>query len=115
MDPIGAVASFLQISKSAYALGKYIHNVYEGAKRIDENVRSLASEVNGLADSCKLVHDELHAVLTRSPSGVAGTLYDNDGRLGRCVDQQVVQCDSTLSELRRVVDVLWPRNGTLYE
>jgi len=115
MDPIGAVASILQISKNAYQLAKYIHDVYEGAKRIDENVRSLASEVNGLADSCKLVHDELHTVLTRSPSGAAGLLFDNDGRLGRCVDQQVVQCDNTLDELRRVVDVLWPRNGTLYQ
>lgn len=115
MDPIGAVASILQISKNAYALGKYIHDVYEGAKRIDENVRSLASEVDGLADSCKLVHDELHTVLTSSPSGAAGPLFDNDGRLGRCVDQQVVQCDSTLDELRRVIDVLWPRNGTLYQ
>jgi len=115
MDPVGAVASVLQITKNAYALGKYIHDVYEGAKRIDENVRSLASEVNGLADSCKLVHDELHTVLTRSPPGAAGPLFDNDGRLGRCVDQQVVQCDSTLDELRRVVDVLWPRNGTLYQ
>lgn len=115
MDPVGAVASILQISKNAYQLGKYIHEVYEGAKRIDENVRSLASEVNGLADSCKLVHDELYTVLTRSPSGAAGPLFDNDGRLGRCVDQQVVQCDNTLDELRRVVDVLWPRNGTLYQ
>lgn len=115
MDPVGAVASILQISKNAYQLGKYIYDVYEGAKRIDENVRSLASEVNGLADSCKLVHDELHTVLARSPSGAAGSLFDNDGRLGRCVDQQVVQCDSTLDELRRVVDVLWPRNGTLYQ
>lgn len=115
MDPIGAVASILQISKNAYQLGKYIHDVYEGAKRIDENVRTLASEVNGLADSCKLVHDELHTVLTRSPSGAVGPLFDNDGRLGRCVDQQVVQCDSTLDELRRVIDVLWPRNGTLYQ
>jgi ankyrin repeat protein len=115
MDPIGAVASILQISKNAYQLAKYIHDVYEGAKRIDENIRSLASEVNGLADSCKLVHDELHTVLTRSPSGAAGPLFDNDGRLGRCVDQQVVQCDNTLDELRRVVDVLWPRNGTLYQ
>ena len=115
MDPIGAVASILQISKNAYALGKYIHDVYEGAKRIDENVRSLASEANGLANSCKLVHDELHTVLTRSPSGATGPLFDNDGRLGRCVDQQVVQCDNTLDDLRRVVDVLWPRNGTLYQ
>jgi ankyrin repeat protein len=115
MDPIGAVASILQISKNAYALGKYIYDIYEGAKRIDDNVRSLASEVNGLADSCRLVHDELHTVLTGSPSGVAGPLFDNDGRLGRCVDQQVVQCDNTLEELRRVVDVLWPRNGTLYQ
>lgn len=81
MDPIGAVASILQISKNAYALGKYIHDVYEGAKRIDENVRSLASEINGLADSCKLVYDELHTVLTRSPSRAAGPLFDNDGRL----------------------------------
>jgi ankyrin repeat protein len=115
MDPVGAVASILQISKNAYQLGKYIHDVYEGTKRIDENVRSLASEVNGLADSCKLVHDELYTVLTRSPSGAAGPLFDNDGRLGRCVDQQVVQCDNTLDELRRMVDVLWPRNGTLYQ
>jgi ankyrin repeat protein len=115
MDPIGAVASILQISKNAYALGKYIYDVYEGAKKIDENIRNLASEVNGLADSCRLVHDELHTVLTSSPSSGAGPLFDNDGRLGRCVDQQVAQCDCTLEELGRLVDALWPRNGTLYQ
>lgn len=27
----------------------------------------------------------------------------------------MVQCDSTLDELRRVIDVLWPRNGNLYQ
>ena len=115
MDPIGAIASILQISKNAYTLGKYIHDVYEGAKNIDENIRSLANEVNSLADSCRLVYDELHTVLTRSPSRTAGPLFDSDGRLARCVDQQVIQCYSTLDELRRVVDALWPRNGTLYQ
>lgn len=115
MDPIGALASILQISKNAYALGNYIYHVYEGAKVIDESVRSLADEVNVLADSCRLVHDELRTVLTTSPTGTKESRYDKDGTLARCVDQQVVQCDSTLKELGRVTTALWPKNGTLWQ
>lgn len=114
MDPIGAVAAILQISRNAYAIGRYIYQIYEGSKHIDDSIRNLANEVNDLADSCGLVHDELRTVLGKQHSGATESRYDKDGRLGRCVDQQVVQCDNTLRELGRVVDTLWPRKDTLY-
>lgn len=115
MDPIGAVAAVLQISKNAYALGQYIHKIYEGAKRIDESIIGLANEIHALANSCGLVYDELRLILDRPGPGAAESRYDTDGRLGRCVDQQVLQCDITLKELAKIVDILWPRNTTLFE
>jgi hypothetical protein len=115
MDPIGAIAAVLQISKNAYSLGSYIHKVYEGAKRIDESIVNLANEVDYLANSCGLVHNELHIVLDKSHPGALESRYDKDGRLGRCVDQQVAQCDVTLKELGKIVDTLWPRKATFIE
>jgi ankyrin repeat protein len=115
MDPIGAIAAVLQISKNAYSLGSYIHKVYEGAKRIDESIVNLANEVDYLANSCGLVHNELRIVLDKSHPGALESRYDKDGRLGRCVDQQVAQCDVTLKELGKIVDTLWPRKATFIE
>ena len=115
MEPIGAAAGIAQISRSAWKLGSYIYTVYQGAKTIDESVQSLALEVNGLASTCDLVHNELGTVLTKPGSGSTVSRYDKDGRLRRCIDHQVAQCKHTLGELEAVVETLWPRKESFFE
>jgi hypothetical protein len=115
MEPIGAAAGIAQISRSAWKLGSYIYTVYQGTKTIDESVQSLALEVNGLASTCDLVHNELGTVLTNSGSGSTASRYDKDGRLRRCIDHQVAQCKNTLGELETVVETLWPRKNSFFE
>ena len=114
MEPIGAAAGIAQISRSAWKLGSYIYTVYQGAKTIDESVQSLALEVNGLASTCDLVHNELGTVLTKPGSGSTVSRYDKDGRLRRCIDHQVAQCKHTLGELEAVVETLWPRKESFF-
>jgi ankyrin repeat protein len=115
MEPIGAAAGIAQISRSAWKLGSYIYTVYQGTKTIDEVVQTLALEVNGLASTCDLVHNELGTVLTKPGSGSTISRYDKDGRLRRCIDHQVAQCKSTLGELETVVEALWPRKESFFE
>jgi ankyrin repeat protein len=115
MEPIGAAAGIAQISRSAWKLGSYIYTIYQGTKTIDESVQSLALEVNGLASTCDLVHDELGTVLTKHGSGSTVSRYDKDGRLRRCIDHQVAQCKTILGELETVVETLWPRKDSFFE
>jgi ankyrin repeat protein len=115
MEPIGAAAGIAQISRSAWKLGSYIYTIYQGTKTIDESVQGLALEVNGLASTCDLVHDELGTVLTKQGSGSTVSRYDRDGRLRRCIDHQVAQCKTTLGELETVVETLWPRKDSFFE
>jgi ankyrin repeat protein len=115
MEPIGAAAGIAQISRSAWELGSYIYTIYQGTKTIGESVQSLALEVNGLASTCDLVHNELGTVLTKPGSGSTVSRYDKDGRLRRCIDHQVAQCKNTLGELETVVEALWPRNESFFE
>lgn len=114
MDPVGAIASIVQISRNAYSIGNYIYKVYEGAKVIDDNIQGLASEVNNLADSCDLVRSELDGVFARRPhAGTAEARDNKDGKLARCINQQVTSCENTLEELWRLMESLWPRKRTL--
>jgi hypothetical protein len=109
VTPLGAAAAILGLAGKAWDLGRYIHNVYQGAKTVDTRIKNLSSEVHGLASTCDLVHAGLACVLTGAASEKHGRLYDHDGTLEKGISGQVAQCESTIEELRTIAEHLWPR------
>ncbi|KAF2720866.1 hypothetical protein K431DRAFT_346777 [Polychaeton citri CBS 116435] len=108
MDPlstVGAVASVAQLGQHAFKLGRALYKIIDAAKSIDENVKQLALDTEALARACELVNAELEKVTT-SPDGTSSAPYDLDGKVGRCLNAQVENCQSTLESLDEVVKTL---------
>jgi hypothetical protein len=109
MDPVTPLGAILGLAGKAWDLGRYIHNIYQGTKTVDTSVRNLGREVQDLASTCDLVHEEMASVLTAPTSEKHGSPYDPDGTLEKCICGQVRHCDSTIEELREIAERLWPR------
>lgn len=109
ITPLSAVSAILGLAGKAWDLGRYIHNVYQGAKTVDARIKNLSSEVHGLASTCDLVHAGLACVLTGTASEKHGVPYDPDGSLEKGICAQVSQCESTVEELGKIAERLWPR------
>jgi tetratricopeptide (TPR) repeat protein len=109
VSPLSAAAAILGLAGKAWDLGRYIHNVYQGAKTVDTRIKNLNSEVHGLASTCDLVHAGLACVLTESASEKHSGPYDPDGSLKKGICGQVARCESTIEELGKIAERLWPR------
>lgn len=109
VSPLSAAAAILGLAGKAWDLGRYIHNVYQGAKTVDTRIKNLSSEVHGLASTCDLVHAGLACVLTGAAPAKQSRSYDHDGTLEKGICGQVAQCESTIEELRKITKRLWPR------
>jgi hypothetical protein len=109
VSPLSAAAAILGLAGKAWDLGRYIHNVYQGAKTVDTRIKNLSSEVHGLASTCDLVHAGLACVLTETASENHSEPYDPDGSLEKGIRGQVAQCEYTIEELRKITKRLWPR------
>jgi hypothetical protein len=109
MTPLGAAVAVSALAGKAWDLGRYIHNVYQGAKTVDTRIKKLSSEVHSLASTCDLVHAGLAPVLTGAASEKHGKPYDHDGTLEKSICGQVAHCESTIEELGKIAEHLWPR------
>jgi hypothetical protein len=109
MEPTAPLAAILGLAGKAWDLGRYIHNVYQGTKTVDTSIRNLDREVQDLASTCDLVHEELASVLKDPASEKHGSPYDPDGALEKCIRGQVKHCDCTIEELPEIAECLWPR------
>lgn len=109
LSAIGAAAAILDLSKSAWKAGNYLFRVYQGSKSVNEEIKTLALEVNALASACDLVHEELEEIIKAPSANGKGPQYDQDGRLAKCVERQTNDCEDTLQELWAIVEALWPR------
>ena len=69
----------------------------------------MGSEVHSLASTCDLVHEGLAHVLTGAASEKHGSPYDHDGTLEKGICGQVAHCESTIEELGKIAERLWPR------
>jgi hypothetical protein len=109
MTPLGAAVAVSALAGKAWDLGRYIHNVYQGTKTVDTRIKKLSSEVHSLASTCDLVHAGLAPVMTGAVSEKHGKPYDHDGTLEKSICGQVAHCESTIEELEKIAERLWPR------
>jgi len=109
MTPLGAAVAISALAGKAWDIGRYIHNVYQGSKTVDTRIKKLSSEVHGLASTCDLVHAGLAHVLTGAATDKTDRPYDHDGTLEKSICAQVAHCQSTLKELGKIAERLWPR------
>jgi hypothetical protein len=109
VTPLGAAVAISALAGKAWDIGRYIHNVYQGSKTVDTRIKKLSSEVHGLASTCDLVHAGLAHVLTGAATDETDRPYDHDGTLEKSICAQVAHCQSTLRELGKIAERLWPR------
>jgi hypothetical protein len=109
VTPLGAAVAISALAGKAWDIGRYIHNVYQGSKTVDTRIKKLGSEVHSLASTCDLVHAGLAHVLTGAASEKNGRPYDHDGTLEKGICGQVAHRESTIEELGKIAERLWPR------
>jgi hypothetical protein len=108
ITPLGAAVAISALAGKVWDVGRYIHNVYQGTKTVNIRIKKLSSEVHGLASTCDLIHAGLAPVLEGATSEKHGRPYDHDGILEKSICSQVAHCESTIEELGKIAERLWP-------
>ncbi|SMQ46287.1 unnamed protein product [Zymoseptoria tritici ST99CH_3D7] len=104
-DPItalGTAAAAFQVGKMTMELCTYLWKLGRAASKVEETVANLAAESSALSQACDLIGQEIKAVLP-AQGGESASQYDEHGFLWKSINLQLVETQSTVGDLQRIV------------
>lgn len=103
MDPASIAGLFLQTSQLALQSGTALYQFIRDTRTVNAHIDDLASELKSLADTCRLVHHQLHSIARYYKC------YEDkreDASLWASIKEKLADCNTTLDTLQKALEGL---------